>query len=109
MKTKLVIFTLALTAWGQAVSNAATLTIDVPAADVPRVQEAFGSILNLGRPATQAEIEAAMKQSMINQTKDYERRKNMAQFTPPPMEMQPSPTPAPTAFKAAPTATPKKK
>jgi hypothetical protein len=38
------------------------MTIDVPAADVPRLTEAFGSILNLKdagglpRPATQTEM-----------------------------------------------------
>ena len=91
---------------------AATLTIDIPANDVPRVQEAYGSILGLGRPATQAEVQDALKQYLIGSTKDYERRKNMVQFTPPPLEMQPTPTPTPTAGMAketTPKATPKKK
>lgn len=75
---------------------AATLTITIPANDVPRVQEAFGSVLGLGRPATQQEVQAAVHQFIVNTTKDYERRKNQVQFTPPPMEMQPSPSPSPT-------------
>lgn len=94
---------------------AATLTIDIPANDVPRVSEAYGSILGLGRNATVNEVQAAEKQNIINQTKDYERRKNMVTYTPPPMEMQPTPSPTATvgvlrttttAVTPSPTATP---
>jgi hypothetical protein len=90
---------------------AADLVITVPPNDIPRVQEAFGSILGLGRPANQNEIERATKQWIIGQTQDYERRKNMQSFTPPPLEMQPTPSPTPTAgvLQAAPSVTPKKK
>ena len=97
MKLRFTIITLiALTACShQTSSNGATLTIDVPAADVPRVTEAFGSILGLGRNATQVEVEKATKQWIIGSTQDYERRKNIVQFTPPPLEMQPTPTAAP--------------
>jgi hypothetical protein len=91
--------------------------------DVPRVSEAFGSIGNLGHPANMNEVSAITRQWIIQSTQDYERRKNMALFTPTPMEMQPTPTPTPTPglrvaepAKAAPqtpapkpTATPKKK
>jgi hypothetical protein len=111
MKTKLILFTLL---WPTALAlMAATLTIEVPTNDVPRVTEAFGSILGLGRNANQAEVSAACSQWVISQTKDYERRKNMVQFTPPPLEMQtPTPTPgglaavAAAAPQSAPTATP---
>jgi hypothetical protein len=94
---------------------AATLTIEVPTADVPRVQEAYGSIYGLGRPATQTDIENAVRQWLRDSTQDYERRKNMAEFTPPPVTFTPAPTPTPTpaALSAAatnasptPTATP---
>lgn len=121
MKTKIIltIITMALLIASAILVIAATLTIDIPAADVPRVSEAFGSIYNLGHDANMNEVSAATRKWIIDSTKDYERRKNQAQYTPPPMEMQPSPTPSPvpspTAFgaveKAAPkaTATPKKK
>ena len=93
---------------------AATLTIDIPTADVPRIQEAYGSIYNLGRPATQTDIENAVRQWLRDSTQDYERRKNMQQFTPPPASFTPAPTPTATAggLKAAPAkaaATPKGK
>jgi hypothetical protein len=94
---------------------AAVLTIDIPTADVPRIQEAYGSIYNLGRPATQTDIENAVRQWLRDSTQDYERRKNMQQFTPPPVSFTPAPTPTPGGLKAAPakaaapTATPKKK
>jgi hypothetical protein len=88
----------------------ATLSIDIPAADVPRIQEAFGSIYNLGRPATQTDIENAVRAWLRDSTQDYERRKNMTSFTPPPVTFTPAPTPTPTAAAAAKaTPTPKKK
>jgi hypothetical protein len=37
-------------------------------ADAARVEEAYGSILNLGRPATTAEIETAMKPVWLSTT-----------------------------------------
>ena len=87
---------------------AATLTIEVPANDVPRVSEAFGSILNLGRNATVTEVQEATRRWLIDSTKDYERRKNTYTYSPTPMEMQPTPTPGQGARIAAPkpTATP---
>lgn len=97
------------------VALAATLTIDIPANDVPRVSEAFGSMFNLGHNANMNEVSYFTRQWIIQQTHDYERRKNMQQFTPPPMEMQPSPTPTATVggltteLKAAPSPTPKKR
>jgi hypothetical protein len=113
MKTKTLIaiaIMLPLSAW------AATLTIEVPTEDIPRLTEAYGSILNFGRPATQPEIELAIKQWLVGSTKDFERRKNMAAYTPPPFSTEPTPTPTPGAVAAAapkaapsPTATPKKK
>jgi hypothetical protein len=92
---------------------AATLTIDIPTADVPRIQEAYGSIYNLGRPATQTDIENAVRQWLRDSTQDYERRRNMQQYTPPPVTFTPAPTPTPTPGAAAAgakaTSTPKKK
>jgi hypothetical protein len=111
MKTKLIILAcVASTAFG------ADMTITIPTADVPRVQEAYGSILNLGRPANLAEVQRATTDWIHQSTVDYERRKNMVTFSPPPMAMQPSPSPTAGGLKAAPakaapkpTATPKKK
>ena len=84
------------------------MVITIPSADVPRVQEAYGSILNLGRPANLLEVQRATTQWIHNSTLDYERRKDMAQFSPPPLEMEPSPTPTP-GLREAVTPTPKEK
>jgi hypothetical protein len=111
MKTKLIILT--LLAAGAAL--AATMTIEVPDQDVPRILEAYGSINNLGRNATASEVQYAIQRWLRDSTLDYERRKDMAQFSPPPLNFSPTPAPSPTAFgraaaqKAAPTATPKQK
>jgi hypothetical protein len=96
---------------------AATMTIEVPDVDVPRILEAYGSIYSLGRNATAAEVQVMIQGWLKNSTQDYERRKNTYQYTPPPMSFSPTPTPtpgaraaAPAAAKAAsPTATQKKK
>jgi hypothetical protein len=93
---------------------AATMTIEVPDADVPRILEAYGSIYNMGRNATASEVQYAIQGWLKNSTQDYERRKSQQQFTPPPMSFSPTPTTTPaalaaTAVKAAPTATLKKK
>jgi hypothetical protein len=92
------------------------ITVDIPPADIPRLEEAFGSILGLRdasgqpRPATQAEINTATAQWLGQSIHDYERRKDMAQFTPPPFspgsKLNAPATAAPTPL---PTATPKKK
>jgi hypothetical protein len=108
MKIKLLLIIVATAGFAQA----ATLTVDIPAADVPRIQEAFGSIYNLGRPATQTDIENAVRAWLRDSTQDYERRKNMTAFTPPPVTFTPAPTPTPTpgaAAAAKATPTPKKK
>jgi hypothetical protein len=104
-KIKLVIITVMfpITAW------AADLVITVPDQDIPRVQEAFGSILGLGRNATPAEVSKACQDYLHQSTLDYERRKNTYLYTPPPMHF-PTPTPgglaAPQAA-AAPSPVPK--
>jgi hypothetical protein len=111
MKTKLILLILST---ASAVS-AAIMTIEVPDTDVPRILEAYGSIYNLKRNATPAEVQTMIQGWLQTSTLDYERRKNMAQYTPPPMNFSPTPTPgglaAPATQKAAPkaTATPKKK
>jgi hypothetical protein len=105
MKTKTIIAIatlVPLTAW------AAVLTIDIPSADVPRIQEAYGSIYNLGRPATQVDIENAVRQWLRDSTQDYERRKAQSQFTPPPVTFTPAPTPTPTPGAATAAASPSK-
>jgi hypothetical protein len=64
-----------------------TLTIEITPDDEPRVTEAFGSILNLGQAATAEDLQGACSTWMGNQTHDYERRKNMQTFTPPPLTL----------------------
>lgn len=91
---------------------AADLTVTVPDQDIPRVQEAFGSMYNLGRPATVQEVSRSCQDYIHQSTLDYERRRNTYTYTPVPMHF---PTPTPTAgareaeAKAAATPTPKKK
>jgi hypothetical protein len=110
MKTKFIILTFALAVF----AYAADMTITIPDQDVPRVQEAYGSILGLGRPANPTEVNRAITDWLHQSTLDYERRKNTYTYTPPPMHF---PTPgglaAPGDQKAAaavaePTVTPKK-
>ena len=110
MKTKLIIL---LTLLVGSLLIAATFTVDIPTADVPRVSEAYGSIYSLGHPANVTEVQEITRRWIMESTKDYERRKNQATYSPPPLEMQPTPTPAPsptafgvTAAKVAPTPTP---
>jgi hypothetical protein len=87
-----------------------TLTIIIPTADEARMTEAFGSILALGRPATAEEVTGAITVWLTSQTSDYEKRKNMTQFSPPPLELLPPQSAgSPIPGKAAATATPKKK
>ena len=108
MKTRISIILILLA--GVTLLLAATLTVDIPANDVPRVSEAFGSILGLGRNATIIEVQGATRKWIIDQTHDYERRKNTYTYSPTPMEMKPTPLPTafgPAAAKAA--ETPKKK
>jgi hypothetical protein len=109
MKTKLFILWFALAVF----VYAADMTITIPDQDVPRVQEAYGSILGLGRPATPPEVSRAITDWLHQSTLDYERRRNTYTFTPPPMHFPtPNPLAAPGSQKAAapvPTATPKKK
>lgn len=81
---------------------AATLTVNIPPNDVPRVSDAYGfGVLGLGRGATMQEVSERVRQDIINTTKTYER----SSYTPPPLEMQPTPTPTPTAS-PSPTPTP---
>jgi hypothetical protein len=114
MKIKLIILTLVLAACTLRV-NAVTYAVNIDLADQPRLEEAFGSILGLKdaqgnpRPATTSEIEAALAQWMGGQTSDYEKRKNMAQFTPPPFESGTMKAATPAVRAAAPSPTPKKK
>ena len=64
--------------------------VTIAPADYARVTEAFGSILGLKdaqgnpRPATVAEISDATGIWIGSQTQDFERRKNMTAYTPPP-------------------------
>jgi hypothetical protein len=67
----------------------ADMTVTIPDQDVPRVQEAYGSILGLGRPATPAEVNKAITEWLHHSTLDYERRKNTYTFVPPDMHFPP--------------------
>ena len=82
---------------------AATLTIDIPTADVPRVSEAFGSTCGLNHNANVNEVAECTRRWIMNTTQDYERRRNTATFSPTPLAMQPTPIPSPSA---TPTPTP---
>jgi len=100
-----------------------TIPIVIVTADEARVFEAFGSILNLkdatGAPkaATAVEVQGAINQWLAGSTTDYEKRKNMQSFSPPPLEWTGTPIPAPSGIPeglshtsaSKPTATPKKK
>jgi hypothetical protein len=65
--------------------------VNIDDAEIPRIEEAYGSILNLkdelgnSRPATSTEIETAIFNWLEGSTHDYERRKNMNTFIPPPI------------------------
>ena len=84
MKTKATIFALiAASILFQGAAPSGTYCINV-ASDAQRVQEAFGSILKLPGAATKAQVEAAIFNWVERSTKDYERRLNMAAYTPPP-------------------------
>lgn len=94
------------------------ITVTIVTADEPRIFEAFGSILNLRnaggqpRPATAAEVEGAVEAWIKGQTTDYEKRKDMAAFSPPPLTLGSPielPPPIEGKTKAKATATPKKK
>jgi hypothetical protein len=85
------------------IGTAATLTVDIPANDVPRVSEAFGVIYGLGHNASVQEVAFYTRLWIIESTKAYERGKYTRTFVELPLEMQPSPTPGTTA---TPTATP---
>jgi len=84
-------------------AGAATLTVDIPNADVPRVSEAFGVLYTLGHPANTNEVSYYTRLWIIDQTKLYERNKSNAGYQQPPMAMEPTPTPTATV---TPTATP---
>ena len=88
--------------------NPDQVCVTIVPADQGRVTEAFGSILGLGRPATMQEISDATAQWLGSQTHDYERRKNMTTFTPPPFSEGSGKMNAPTTA-AAPTPKAKKK
>lgn len=72
-----------------------TITFDIPPEDEPRVVEAFTSILQpkdeAGQPRTAeaVDITGALVTWMNGQTSDYEKRKNMETFSPPPMTLNP--------------------
>ena len=85
---------------------AATLTVDIPTNDVPRVSEAFGNLpfvnvdgqtIVLGRNATINEVSYITRLWVLQRTKDWEKQKARAAYSPTPLEMQPTPTSTATA------------
>jgi hypothetical protein len=85
--------------------RAATLTIDIPTADVPRISEAFGALYGLGHNASMNEVAYITRtQFLITQTELYEKNKHNASYVQPPLVMEPTPTVTPTAT-PTPTAT----
>jgi len=65
--------------------NGGALTVVIAPGDAPRVTEAFQYTLKLSHPPSDAEIEDAMAAWVNATTGDYERRKNMRDFSPPPL------------------------
>jgi len=103
MKTRIQIFILL----SATAVFAGTVCFDIPAGPpTQRVAAAYGDMLNLvdangsPRPANQQEVSNACSAWVQQTTQDYERRTNMAQFTPSPLPISTS-TPAPTAAAAA--------
>ena len=84
---------------------AATLTVDIPSNDVPRVSEAYGYLYQLGHNASMPEVADATRRWITSQTKTYEQGKYSRNYVEVPLEMQPTPVPtatpqpSPTAFK----------
>ncbi len=68
----------------------ANFALSVPDADVLRVCNAIGDCLNLGRPATPAEIKGFIADTLKNIVLGYEQRQQAQQlqamvFAPPPV------------------------
>jgi len=82
-------------------AGAATLTIDIPANDVPRLSEAFGKVYNLGHNATVTEMQDIVRFQLISTTYGYEARKLSISVSPTPLAMQPTPTATATATATA--------
>lgn len=75
---------------------AATLTIDIPTNDVPRVSKSFGLLYQLGHDANMNEVAYYTRMWIINQTKLAENSQYNRNYVEQPLEMQPTPTPTPT-------------
>ena len=84
---------------------AATLTITIPTAEVPRVAEAYGARGGFGRPANINEVAVMVRGDIMAATQSYERNRSAAQYQPTPVDIQPTPTATATAT-ATPTGTP---
>lgn len=92
MKTRLsLIIILMIATFGLA----ATLTITIPANDVPRVSKAFGLLYQLGHDASINEVAFLTQQWIISQTKAGEQVVYNRNYVEIPLEMQPTPTPTP--------------
>jgi len=81
MKTTVAVIVLSFALLAHALAGSITITTD--SAQDARIVVAVGSIMNLGRNATQAEVKAFLVQYLRQSVQDYERRQNMSTFTPP--------------------------
>lgn len=119
MKRKTLILWLSLAVF---TAGAATLTVDIPSADLPRVSESYGNLYptisgqrfpgwpawdgtGTPPPANMQQVSDVTRRWIIERTKDWDRQKNNAQYSPPPLVMQPTPT-ATATFTPTPTPTP---
>lgn len=81
MKTKLIII---ITAALLAQASATTTSFTTTSAEDAQIVEAVGSIMGLGRNATQAEVKAWVISYLTQNVTDYFRRKNITTYVPPP-------------------------
>lgn len=93
MKTKLSITLFLITVM---IAVAATLIVDIPANDVPRVSKAFGQLYQLGHDANMNEVAYFTRLWIIDRTKQAENMTYNRNYVEVPLEMQPTPTPTPT-------------
>src|SRR5262245_6016809 len=89
--------TLVILLFTVAIATSATLVVDIPANDVPRVSKAFGQLYQLGHDASMNEVAYQVRLWIIAQTKSAENVTYNRNYVETPMEMQPTPTPTPTA------------
>lgn len=68
-------------------ATAGSITINTTTEQDALIAPAVGSILGLGRNATQAEVRKFLVDYLRMQVMDYNRRANMQTYTPPPIDI----------------------